>query len=263
VKGFSDVFWWCRDKKPNPFVTVLPRPCSGAKSTSKSKYRLLVLLPFVVLLETVSLGVQEAASGPNLLHGDFESNILTYNPWGGVDNNGNLHVWPGAQLAVNDAGNIGNTYFSPSVAVGDLNGDGLPDLVVADARGFFWFFQNTGKPNAPAFGHGEIMPIWLGDDPLNGDVVPRIQLIDYDTSGKLGIVAGNYYGQLYYIPNRGSTGAPNFRMPSDRKSLQVPTRSDKRLWCNYLAPFLFDWSGTERLDLILGDGSYSAICLSR
>lgn len=192
------------------------------------------------------------------MHGDFESGLESFNPWGGVDIDGNLRVWIGVQLAVNDSGLVGATAFSPSVAVGDLNGDGLPDLVVADARGYFWFFPNTGKPDAPAFTHPEIIPIWLSNDARSRDVVPRINLVDFDRDGKLDIVAGNYAGQLYYIHNTGTAGSPDFRMPKDPATIQVPTHKRGQLWCNYLAPFLYDWRGTGVLDLVMGDGSYSA-----
>lgn len=241
--------------------------------------RFKILFPLVFLIGP--LWADDTGVGPNLLNGNFESGYPSYNPWGGVDDSGCLHVWPGKQLAVGDNGQVEATPFSPSMAVADLNGDGLPDLVVADARGFFWFFPNAGKPGAPAFTHGEVMPIWLGTSlqeeegdvmanapedrqgkrpgqEENRDVVPRIQLVDFTGDHKFGIVAGNYAGQLYFLNNQGSATQPDFRMPQDRSLIEVPTRSDGLLWCNYLAPFLYDWSGAGRLDLTMGDGTYSA-----
>jgi hypothetical protein len=47
-------------------------------------------------------------------------------------------------------------------------------------------------------------------------------------------------------------------MPRDRGELIVGTRKNGVLWCNYISPFLYDWYGTGNLDLIMGDGSYSA-----
>jgi hypothetical protein len=205
-----------------------------------------------------SLRGDEEGNGPNFLNGDFESGIPSANPWGGFDEKGLMHVWSGIQMAVDDGGNIIKLPCSPSVALGDLNGDGLPDLIVADARGFFWFFPNKGTPTAPAFTHPEIMPVWLSDDFRTGDVVPRIDLVDYDGDGKLDLVAGNYAGVLYYIHNNGSATAPDFRMPEDHATLQVATHTLGLLWCNYLAPFLYDWNGTGHKDLIMGEGTYSA-----
>jgi hypothetical protein len=212
----------------------------------------------------LALFADDTGVGPNLLSGDFDSGFANYNPWSGVDDAGNLHVPPGSQQAVGDSGMVSPQAFSPGISVGDLNGDGLKDLVVADAHGFFWYYPNSGKANAPVFTHAEVMPIWLGGDEFEGNSVPRFQLVDFTGDGKLSLVAGNYLGGLYYLRNNGSPTAPDFRMPPahddlpPRQDLEIPTRSDGKLWCNYLSPFLYDWSGTGRLDLIMGDGSYSA-----
>jgi hypothetical protein len=218
----------------------------------------LLRFALLLLLAPTLLRAADRGTGPNLLSGSFESGFQTYNPWAGVDETGHLRVWTGTQQAVEDDGRVNKENFSPSVAVGDLNGDGLPDLVVADPRGFFWFFPNSGKPDAPAFTQGEIMPIWLDVDPRNNDVVPRIQLVDYDGDGKLDLVAGTWIGELYYLHNTGSPTNPEFKIPDDRSAIKFFTHSNQLLWCNYLSPFLFDWTKTGRLDLVMGDGTYSA-----
>lgn len=205
-----------------------------------------------------ALRADDTGVGPNLLFSDFETGDPGFNPWSGVDDQGNLHVNDGYQLAVNDVGRVLDTNFSPSVAVGDLNGDGLPDLVVADARGFFWYYANSGKPDAPVFTVGEVMPLWFSDEVHNRNVVPRFQLVDYVGDKKLHLVVGTFAGQLFLLQNRGTPQVPSFHMPNDLNSIEASTRTDKKLWCNYLSPFLYDWSGTGRLDLIMGDGSYSA-----
>jgi len=235
---------------------MLSVPFFSRLKLSKFTGRRLAVFPVLVLL---GAGILRADS-PNLLTGDFESGTPSYNPWTGVDDSGLLHVWAGSQSAVDDSGKEGLQPFSPSITMGDLNGDGLADLVVADPRGYFWFYPNSGKPGAPVFTKAEIMPIWLESRSTGGagDLVPRIQLIDYMGEGKLSIVASDYAGRLFYLHNHGSATMPDFRMPDDRASLVVATHSDGLLWCNYLMPFLYDWSGTGRLDLTMGDGSYSA-----
>jgi hypothetical protein len=203
---------------------------------------------------------------PNILpSGSFEEATPTYVPWAGVDAENNLHGLEGKQIRVDDDGNINNELFGPSVAVGDLNGDGKNDLVVGDSRGYFWLFTNTGTPQLPAFTQGEVIPIWLGEEATQDNyegitnVVPRVQLLDFEDTKKLDIVAGNYAGKLFRIPNIGSTEEPNFRPTQDRDRLMINTRKEGALWCNYLAPFFTTAFNTNNIyDLVMGEGTYSA-----
>jgi hypothetical protein len=203
-----------------------------------------------------------AQSAP-LLKSDFESPVSTYNPWAGVDQSGEIAVPVGDQLAVDDSGDIKNYEFSPGMAVGDLNGDGLQDLVVADSRGYFWYFPNHGTATQPKFTYGEVMPIWLGTEevrtaPHANAVVPRIQLVDVDGDGKLDILAGTYEGNLYYLHNVGPPGQPLFAMSGQLSDIELSTSAEGRLWCNYLFPQLVDWYKNGSRYLIMGDGTYSA-----
>jgi hypothetical protein len=204
--------------------------------------------------------------GPNVLPaGSFENVQSTFVPWAGVDDKGNIHGMDGKQLAVGDDGKIDAYNFGPSVAVGDLNGDGKLDLVLADSRGYFWYFPNSGTAHNPVFTQGEIMPIWLGEDRVHwysegiDNIVPRIQLVDLDNSKRLDILAGTYMGKLYLIPNVGTASQPDFKPTYKRDALLVNTHKNGVLWCNYLAPFLTNLFGSpNRLDLIMGEGTYSA-----
>jgi hypothetical protein len=237
----------------------------------------LFSLSLVILSAGLQLNAEDTPTMPNLFEsGNMNDFTEQVNPWGGVDAAGNLHGLTSSQIAVDDNGRIGGVDFSPSVAVGDLNGDGLLDLVVADPKGFFWFYANHGTKLQPKFTNGEVMPIWLGSLPKpkgstedtnpnhnvggpTDHLVPRIQLVDFDGDGALDIVAGTFPGLLYYIHNDGSTAQPNFSTPKDLNELKsIPLRSDGRLDCNYLSPFLYDFFQDGRLDLIRGDGTYSA-----
>jgi hypothetical protein len=219
-----------------------------------------------------------APAAPNLLADFNASDDTAYidDPWGGVIN-GVLTVPPGVQFAVNEDGHVEPTVFGPSVASCDLNGDALPDLVVADPRGYFWYFPNSGTPTKPKFTGGEVMPIWIGEPVgptsdgglISGNydavdnTVPRIQLVDYTGEKKFSIVAGNYEGKLYYIHNTGTSTQPNFSMPENLNNITVPTYSGGKLWCNFLSPFLYDFTGNGQLDLITGEGTYASNSIYR
>jgi hypothetical protein len=224
-------------------------------------------LAALMLAGAFSSRVLAADTGLNVLPaGQFNSVMATYVPWAGVDDQNCIHGIQGNQIMVNDAGHVGGAPFGPSVAVADLNGDGKNDLIVADTYGFFWYFPNTGTPQAPAFTQGEVIPIWLGLQPTEqnhmeglSDVVPRIQLVDFSGTGKKDVVAGTYGGYLAHVPNVGSSAGPNFLPTYSLDSLMIPTRRRNALWCNYLAPFFTNAFGSGNvMDLIMGEGTYSA-----
>ena len=225
-----------------------------------------VVLFFLLLAGAGRAGAQ--SYGPNLLPaGSFEDVQPTYVPWAGVDDNGYLHGIDGKQLSVDDSGKIDGTSFGSSVVAADLNGDGKPDLVLADSYGFFWFYPNSGTPQKPVFTQAEVIPIWLGETRLNdqtegcANVVPRIQLVDFNGNKVLDVLAGTYSGKLFHIRNAGSVTQPKFKPTQDCDTLLLNTHKHGVLWCAYLAPFMTSDFGTgidKLMDLLVGEGTYSA-----
>lgn len=225
-------------------------------------------------------------------NGDFERFTDEENLWDGVDSAGLLAgdvVGEDATLkraapsnglfcarqrnrilqidAILDGGRLGRLPLPVSVQVADLNKDGLLDIITVDAAGYFRVYFNSGTPTAPKFTHCEIVPLFLGrfrwPDSKGwarrhyGDGL-KLALGDFDRNGAQDLVLGNYYGNVMLIKNTGSPQAPEWRQPAAIDAIKLPTTKDGHLWANLLAPAVFDWNKHNKLDLILGEGSYSA-----
>ncbi len=101
-----------------------------------------------------------------------------------------------------------NSYFASidhsiysAITLGDVNDDGLPDAIVGDLNGHFYFHQNTGSG---FFWDTEVLSFVA----LESWSVPR--LVDMDEDGDLDIVAGNESGNLFYFENQGTPSIPDW-----------------------------------------------------
>lgn len=218
---------------------------------------LLLFLPTLLFAQT-------PASDNLFSNGGFEEKAFERDDlWDGVTADGYLSGATESLPVLRESGSVEKTPMPVSVNVVDLNGDGLLDLVVADPAGYLRVFFNRGSKTEPKFDHCEIVPFYLS--PLvpiaNRDTsawrkAPRICLYDFGKRGVLDLVVGNYLGEVFFIPNTGSTQAPEFRQPDDLNKLLLHMTNE--LWGNLLAPAACDWDGDGKVDLLLGEGSYSA-----
>lgn len=234
-----------------------------------------------VMLSAASLHAQAPApakpaapAGPkNLIsNGSFESSFKRENLWDGVDSAGYLMGERGAVPVLTASGQISESSMPLSVAVADMNGDKLPDIVTMDVLGYLRIFFNSGTPTEPKFTVGELGGIFLSrtapNDPvLDGAAVSadhaRMATRMFPTgimrSGKLDLIVGNYVGEILLVPNVGSAMKPEFKQPPDIARLAIPTMKDpKKKWGNVFAPTTWDWNKDGKDDLLLGEGSYSA-----
>lgn len=131
------------------------------------------------------------------------------------DDDGDLDLLSGTQLGpIKYYENIGtpfgpawqekSAYFNSishsiysAVAVGDVNGDSLPDIIAGDLSGRLFFHLNNGN------GFIYQSTVFAGVD--IGDWSAPI-LIDMDDDSDLDLIAGNEAGNLFYFEN---TGTPN------------------------------------------------------
>jgi len=150
-----------------------------------------------------------------------------------------------------------------AVAVGDWDGDGLPDLVIGTIDGGVFKVRNEGTKEKPVFGHPEKLNMTARE----GDAGPC--LADWDGDGKLDLLLGSGSGEVLLFRNNGTknqpdwkdstvlvasyratpTGRPGQAKPSDPE-FDHPTRSGKR---SKVA--VVDWNGDGQPDLLVGDFS--------
>jgi len=135
------------------------------------------------------------------------------------DNDGDLDMVSGSQLGnikyYKNTGNVhgpawaeNSAYFASidhsiysAVAIGDVNGDNLPDAIIGDLSGHLYYHRNTG------FGFVQETAV-LASVALGGWSVPR--LLDMDDDGDLDLVAGNEAGNLVYYENQGTPLIPDW-----------------------------------------------------
>ena len=250
------------------------------RTLRKSLALTCAILPLTLAAQNPS----PAPSGPKdaIRNGSFERTLQTPNLWSGVDKDGFLAGFRGFLPVLNENGNVAETPMPVAVAVGDLNGDGLADLLSSDPLGYLRVYFNRGSKEQPKFTSGEIATPWLasgeGDPPWRppglggGNEISgwnqkwakrrhgvRVSLADLTGTGKLDLVAGNYFGDLFIVRNSGTAQTAQFPQPQPLAKAMVPTRKDStRRWGNVFAPLLHDWDGDGQPDLLVGEGSYSA-----
>ncbi len=214
------------------------------------------------------------AAGENVIpNGGFEDpTTVEDNLWDGVDSGGFLSGFRFSAHGLSENKNYEGIPMPPSVAFVDLNGDGKPDLITADPTGYFRFYPNNGTPTAPHFTTGEILPFYVSTTFRPREHVwsdfaaqdywrfcPRFALADWRHTGVLDFLIGNYYGELLFIPNSGTAKQPVFRQPSKGpEGARISTSEKNHFWANLLSPAAADWNGNGHVDLVTGEGTYSA-----
>ncbi|MEO7514140.1 MAG: VCBS repeat-containing protein [Gemmatimonadaceae bacterium] len=131
----------------------------------------------------------------------------------------------------------GEYHYAPAVA--DLDGDGLPDLVMGTWRDRVQWWRNTGSRTAPAWTLSDSTLVVLT---RGSNTAPA--LADLDGDGDLDMIVGEASGQLNLYRNVGTKSAPKFELVSDTfQEIDVGRRS---------TPALADMDGDGKPDLLLG-----------
>jgi hypothetical protein len=222
-----------------------------------------LLLPLFAGMLAASAAAQE-----NLVaNGNFAQFTATDNLWDGVDGAGFLAGFRRGTYATTESGKVGGQEMPLSVWFGDINGDGLPDLITADPAGVLRAYINSGTKGDPKFTHAEVIPLYppqiAKDTAYNRGwwtgphSIPKIAFYDWNHDGKLDMLIGNYFGDVLRVPNTGNGAAPAYAQPTSYDRVKIPL-AGKRPWGNLFAPCPIDWDKDGKTDLLIGEGSYSA-----
>ena len=132
--------------------------------------------------------------------------------------------------------------FHLAPALGDLDGDGDPDLVLGTWRDALLYFRNEGTRVAPKFVLADSALLTLT---RGSHAAPS--LADLDGDGDLDLLVGEASGSVNYYRNDGTPAAARFTLVSDEwEGIAGGRRS---------APRAADVDGDGDLDLVVGNES--------
>lgn len=139
-----------------------------------------------------------------------------------------------------------------SPEIGDVNGDGKPDLLVGNQFGAVVYFENTGTLTNPLFAKvtDSLGRIDVRDGYFTGSAVVR--MADFNNNGNPDLVVGNEWGSLYFYADIRNqiTG----QIPVSNQSFYYPTvnvTKDLRPG-QFVSPAVADINGDNLPELLIG-----------
>jgi hypothetical protein len=168
----------------------------------------------------------------------------------------------GVNRCLPDGGDSSVPVIHARVAVGDLSGTGLFDMVVGNGTGTLIWYQNHGTKGHPLFDTGRLLCTEDGN-PIDVGWTSAPDIVDWDGDGLLDLIVGAEKESVLFFKNVGDRHHPVFRLigplQADGKPLRVPHNycdmdpQNKIYPVDYEpVPQVVDWKGTGKLDLLVG-----------
>ena len=212
-----------------------------------------------------------AAALAAVQNGDFRATRMVDNLWDGVNSNGIITVHATPHDIMIEGDHTEAVPFGASACYADVTGDGVPELVVGDSRGFVWIFAQRSARGQfpPRFDRGRFLPTYLGR-------VLNIDVADYNGDGLNDILVGTVEGVVQLLLNRGKgefmppdfvpsyaaldVGKVRKREAFETKGMFPLIMQNKTALCigSFAAPRLVDWDKNGTPELVIGEGSFSA-----
>lgn len=147
-----------------------------------------------------------------------------------------------------------------TAAVGDLNGDGLFDIIAGAEKGDLMWFPNKGTAGNPIFTGCRMVLDSVGPVDLGWYAAPFI--IDWDDDGRLDLLVGTSHNVILWWKNNGTATSPAFVyqgfVQADGAKLQVPQSpvpediSGSFGVDYYNQPWVGDWNADGLPDILTG-----------
>lgn len=134
------------------------------------------------------------------------------------------------------------TYYQAAPSFADLDGDGDQDVLVGEYYGSLQYFENTGSPTNPQFAAPIVNPFGLD----SAYILALPTFADLDGDGDMDLLVGEYYGNMQYYENTGSSTVPQFAAPQKN-----PFGLDSVLY--YAFPTFVDLDQDGDYDLMVGE----------
>jgi uncharacterized protein (DUF2141 family) len=140
-----------------------------------------------------------------------------------------------------------------SLAIGDLDNDGIDDLVVGRVNGTMSYYRNFA-------GSAMAQPDWrLSQKELRNSNATEIDagnfaaplIYDIDGDTKKDLIIGNETGYLYYYKNIGGVGQLSLQLEKNKLG-EVKVEADQTF--GYSAPFIGKMDNTGKEYLVVGGG---------